>query len=140
VKQRVDFEKTRILDLSMFKKTGKASLYEKREVEVAPSEFREFPYKKETSSEVYNAPDSDDIIGNLLNEFSEELESTNYHQEEKALHFFTLKPQRNYLEAQNMQQIIDGLSHGLNDLQENCSRVRHLVAEIENQLQTGDNL
>ncbi len=130
---------SRILDLSQFKRTGKTTLLDVREIESAPKEFREFPYKKEQPAIPPMIPaEKDDIIGDLLNEFETELENSTHHQDDRSLHFFTLKRPRVIAEDNSVDEIIKGLNQQLETLQDNCSRVKFLISEIENQLSLED--
>ncbi len=127
---------SKVFDFSKFKKRGGSSLYEERKIESAPNEFREFPYKSSGSDSLIDSViDKDDIIGDLLNEFSDDLKETKYHEEDKSLHFFELRRSEILNEEDNFDEILSNLDSQLKQLQDNCSRVKFLVSEIENQIQ-----
>ncbi len=130
-------EISKVFDFSAFRKRQGDSLLKDRAVDKAPKEFREFPYKNEKEEVIEglsNGELKDDIIGALLNEFSEELENSEAHNEDKSLHFFELKNRPEIKGDEGLPELLEGISLRLSDLKDNCTRIKFLIDEIEDKI------
>jgi hypothetical protein len=136
MKMQSDNEKTQILNFNAFKGNKSKNLLDERKVETAPQEFREFrPYKDKIEDDIQETaamiPEVDDIIGTLINEFSDELELSNRHDEEANMHFFKTTIIKNVAQEDSLENMLEHLNTQITEIKDNCSRVKFLVDEIE---------